>query len=453
ISQSAGSEVQRPLATVVIGGLITATLLTLFMLPLLYYWTDRKKMPKVPIKTLSIFLVLMGISSFAKSQTTMPLDSFLAIASRQNLSMEISRKGSAYFEVLKGKTFYLPKTQLNAEYGNINSFKNDSRFSINQTLFLPKVYSAQKDFLSSQWETSIAGSKVLQNELNREVRLNYFAMHDVLLRKQLLQILDTAYKQFYQAAELRYKTGETNLLEKTTAESQLAQFLLQMKELDADLLVLQERSKFLLRSDKLYLPIVDTFFVPLQAESKVANPLIDYWKKQYGVAEAQLKVDKTALLPDINLGYNNLSIAGWQSTDGMMQKYFSTSHRFNTVNIGINIPIGNSAAKSKIKADEVNKEMFEMQIRLAEEQTLSRKMQLIGELNKQEMSLDYYRKTGLSQASLIMTNSILNYKSGEINYMEWISLLSQALKIKLGYLDALKAYQTTITELAYIQGN
>lgn len=37
-SKAIGAEVQRPLATVVIGGLITSTLLTLYMLPLLYPW-------------------------------------------------------------------------------------------------------------------------------------------------------------------------------------------------------------------------------------------------------------------------------------------------------------------------------------------------------------------------------------------------------------------------------
>lgn len=38
VSSSAGSEVQRPLATVVIGGLFTATLLTLLVLPSVYAW-------------------------------------------------------------------------------------------------------------------------------------------------------------------------------------------------------------------------------------------------------------------------------------------------------------------------------------------------------------------------------------------------------------------------------
>ena len=38
IAASAGSEVQRPLATVVIGGLVTSMLLTLFVLPAIYDW-------------------------------------------------------------------------------------------------------------------------------------------------------------------------------------------------------------------------------------------------------------------------------------------------------------------------------------------------------------------------------------------------------------------------------
>ena len=41
IATSAGAEVQRPLATVVIGGLVTSTLLTLLVLPVVYPWFSR----------------------------------------------------------------------------------------------------------------------------------------------------------------------------------------------------------------------------------------------------------------------------------------------------------------------------------------------------------------------------------------------------------------------------
>ncbi|HTH50168.1 MAG TPA: efflux RND transporter permease subunit, partial [Candidatus Limnocylindria bacterium] len=42
IATGAGAEVQRPLATVVIGGILSSTLLTLVVLPVLYAWTERK---------------------------------------------------------------------------------------------------------------------------------------------------------------------------------------------------------------------------------------------------------------------------------------------------------------------------------------------------------------------------------------------------------------------------
>lgn len=43
ISHGAGAEVQRPLATVVIGGLATSTLLTLFVLPSVWLWIEKRR--------------------------------------------------------------------------------------------------------------------------------------------------------------------------------------------------------------------------------------------------------------------------------------------------------------------------------------------------------------------------------------------------------------------------
>ena len=43
LASSAGAEVQRPLATVVIGGLMTSTALTLLVLPAIYGWFDKSR--------------------------------------------------------------------------------------------------------------------------------------------------------------------------------------------------------------------------------------------------------------------------------------------------------------------------------------------------------------------------------------------------------------------------
>ena len=51
LARGVGSDVQRPLATVIVGGLVTATLLTLFVLPAMYLLIERqyeKSHPAVP---------------------------------------------------------------------------------------------------------------------------------------------------------------------------------------------------------------------------------------------------------------------------------------------------------------------------------------------------------------------------------------------------------------------
>jgi len=42
LARGVGAEVQRPLATVVVGGLLTSTMLTLFILPVVYLIVERR---------------------------------------------------------------------------------------------------------------------------------------------------------------------------------------------------------------------------------------------------------------------------------------------------------------------------------------------------------------------------------------------------------------------------
>src|SRR5690606_31899380 len=67
ISTSAGAEVQKPLATVVIGGLITATLLTLIVLPILYYFVEKGSKFKPKSATLALlFSLVLPVTGFAQ---------------------------------------------------------------------------------------------------------------------------------------------------------------------------------------------------------------------------------------------------------------------------------------------------------------------------------------------------------------------------------------------------
>jgi cobalt-zinc-cadmium resistance protein CzcA len=55
LATGAGAEVQRPLATVVIGGLLSSTLLTLLVIPTVYAWMTRRQTAK-PLKEESVRL-------------------------------------------------------------------------------------------------------------------------------------------------------------------------------------------------------------------------------------------------------------------------------------------------------------------------------------------------------------------------------------------------------------
>src|SRR5690606_31647891 len=86
LSTSAGAEVQRPLATVVVGGLFTATLLTLIVLPVLYAIFD--KAPEIKngtMRTLSISILLLAFPALSQAQTVdLTLEQAIATALENN---------------------------------------------------------------------------------------------------------------------------------------------------------------------------------------------------------------------------------------------------------------------------------------------------------------------------------------------------------------------------------
>ena len=92
LSTSGGAEVQRPLATVVIGGLITATFLTLVVLPILYswlaQWQERKGNNSISSTAIMIILPLLFFSlSVEAQQRPITIDEAVEIAVQNHPSV------------------------------------------------------------------------------------------------------------------------------------------------------------------------------------------------------------------------------------------------------------------------------------------------------------------------------------------------------------------------------
>ena len=458
LSQGAGAEVQRPLATVVIGGLVTATFLTLVLLPVLYMWFEKRQSRKVR-PTAVIILALLG-SFTAEAQplqgNRVSLDSLLQMAGRQNLSLQANRKYSQYWESLSQKTFELPRTQLGLEYGNINSANQDTRFFVNQGFQMPVVYRRQKDFYMANVEANAALLAMKEKELAKEIRKSYYLLQGLMERDSLLGFLDSVYSRFASGAELRLKTGETGILEKTTAEALVQQLKLQRKQLYADFLVQQQRMGMLLNSTERWLPLnlnnTETGLQLTDTAVLSSHPMVQYWNGQNRLILAQAEVDRSRLSPEFSLGYSNLSIIGWQTEDGVNQKYYGSGNRFNIYQFGMGLPLFNSATRSRIKASQINADVNRIEKENAYRQVSGQLNMWQEEYIKNMETVKYYKETGLLHADQIIKNAAKSFQAGDLSYMEWTLLMNQAVQIKLSYLDALQSLRNTNAELIYLTG-
>lgn len=461
LSQAAGAEVQRPLATVVIGGLLTATVLTLFVLPILYYWFSGGRKQRTVLPLLLIGLILSVAAQGQENgkvssvfETRLTLDSALNIAERNNLSIESMRRMQDQWNELKKRTVELPKTAVGLEYGNINSFNRDTRAFVSQAFQHPEVFRSRKAYYEAEWQLGQVNVALQLADVKRQVRITYYRMEDLLRRRSWIDVLDSSYRGFMAAAALRYKTGESTLLEKTAAEAEYGQLTMARQQLNADMAIQQERMRLLLHTQDKIVPVetaeMDKTLLPVTAEE---HPSVRLWQQQQQVFAADVRQQKATLLPELTLGYNNLSLIGWQSPDGVTQKFYAGSNRFHTVNLALGVSIFNGAAKARIKAGERNLQAAAVKEQQAREEIGQQRKSLLLEWSKNQEMLNHYRRIALPQATLIQQQSQLAYKSGDIGYTEWLQLMKQAGAIRNGYYDVLMASGVTLAEWIYLYAN
>lgn len=454
LSQGSGAEVQRPLATVVIGGLITATLLTLFVLPILYCWFEKGGMKNLRIQPVIVVIVLLFAAGNVQGQQTLALDSMLKMGAQQNLNLGSVIKETDYWKRLKAVVFDPGKTQIGGEYGGINGIKTDTRFFISQGFNLPVVYRRQRNLYEYAESEQVELGNWKQAELEREIKLVFFALVNGMEREKLLLRLDSVFSRFQYSADLRLQAGESNVLEKTTADAQMGQLQLQQQQVAAEKTVLQQQLKWLLNTDAILLPD----YVNLKKENMVgtdtgvpeAHPEIHYNKLKEQTAAAQTLVEKSKLIPEFSVGYSNQSIIGYHSEDGVSQKYYSGSNRFHIGNITLGIPLFTGASKARIKAGKVMEEVAKMNTKATAQFLKNSLHQQLTNYKNILNRLNYFEKTGLRQSELIIKTAKLSFENGEISYLEWTMLMNSAVRIQLEYLDAVHQYNQTLIEIEYL---
>ncbi|WP_025142678.1 CusA/CzcA family heavy metal efflux RND transporter [Pedobacter jeongneungensis] len=460
ISGGSGAEVQRPLATVVIGGLLSATLLTLLVLPILYIWVEKmgkKKVKLAPVAGLLILITsLFAVPSSQAQSTSLSLNQAVSSALQNNKAVNSASLSVNLQEQLKKSAFEMPKTDVSMMYGQYNSLiKNDKNFSLSQTIPFPTLFSANAALGDERIKASQFQVASTKNELVYQVKTVYTNLQYLYSKEKLLLQQDSIYKGFVKSASLKYKTGEGNLLEKVAAETQLKEVQNQLEQNKADIEIYNSQLATLLGSTTNITEkdLKEKNIVPISDSTSVKeNPLLAYFRQQIVIADKQRKVELAKALPDITLGYFNQSLTGFQNVNGS-EVYFGQDKRFQGFQVGIAFPLFYKSYSAKAKAAAISKDIATSDLDLQERRLTGQYQQLLREYLKNKDRYSYFQTSALPNATLILKNSRIAYQNGEIGYSEYLLNLKQVNSIYESHLVALLQLNQSINHIEFLTGN
>ncbi len=447
ISTSAGAEVQRPLATVVVGGLITATALTLVVLPILYAMFDRKGhhpkvKKKVNFKALGVIAFLFLPVFAIAQQNPINAQQAVLIAIENNNGLKASAKRIDQSQQLVGSAFNLDKTQVYYNYDENNIAENGRPldvFGVTQSIQFPTIYGAQRKVEKQKVELSTQQYLLNERILTKEV---YKAYYNVVYYNSLVQqytFLDSLYGQFSRAANKRYDVGETNLLEKLTAETKQKEISILLSQTKEDvgkaftMLHQWMQTDSLVTIEENRLPRLE-----LQPPNFSEHPGILYYDSAQKLSKASLSLERQRLLPDLH-------ISVFQGTNNGLD-----AKRYNGFQAGVSIPLWFGANKAKINAAKTETMIMIDESENYKIQLESRYQGLLSDLNKFQEGVDYYETTGGKLAKELTTSASKSFQNGEIDFLQYVQLLESAKNIQINYLQNLNAYNATVLELNYL---
>jgi len=399
ISASAGAEVQRPLATVVIGGLLTSTLFTLFVLPILYHWVENKSFTFRPNKkvitvtAMVMFLFLLPITGNAQQvNDSLPIISMneaVKISKENYPSLKQRQLEIEKQQHLKGTAYDFGTTQIFTDGEEINNGtgiyttvgigqSNIDVFGIapKRKLQEQRILLAQKAFQLSELELELEVKKAWSNAFQNKRNYNLYAA------------LDSIYTNFEKAVELNYEVEAISKLEYSAAKNQALQIQNKFLQAKSDYLIALQQLNLWLVSDEFY-NVPDELDITNEIDINDFNakehPLYNLAQIQIDEAEANYKVAKAENLPKFNLQ------GGLQNVNG--------NSGFYTYQAGISIH------------------------------------------KEQVLPLTKDQKTG----------ALFAYKEGEIDYSAFTQLIKEAIQSEIEAQTALANYLESTFELQYFK--
>ncbi len=445
ISTSAGAEVQRPLATVVIGGLISATFLTMIVLPVLFVVVDKFKFSFLRSsrnKIAGLLILFFIVGSLNAQNKELKLEQAIDLALANNLEYQAALLEAEHSKKLIGTSFDLDKTGIYYNYDQSNIAANDlplSIFGITQDFEFPTIYNRQKRVGKAEYSMKLTQTEIVERDISNRVAQQFNLVVYLQNKLFLYSYLDSLYQHFSVAAERRYELGETNYLETLTAKSKRNQLLTNLSQLKLESEAALSELAAIIQVDSIFDISIRTLIPQLLDTSNwSAVPGSDLMVRQSEVMAEQIRLEKSRFLPGFQLEYF------LSTNDGPKSK------SYNAYQIGVSLPLWFKPQQNRVAASRIQ---HDIALNMANDYNIRlhyRKKQLLSSLKKHEEAVTYYQMTGKKLATEITRMAEKAYYNGEIDYFQYIQSLENATSIAMDYLDNLVQYNTIIYEIKYL---
>ncbi len=447
VSTSAGAEVQRPLATVVIGGLVSATALTLVVLPVLYALFSRPrdiKLVKAFKKGATLFIIIgiLAIPQLSVAQEKpLALEGLIALGIENNAALKAGRLKVERADALIGSAFNFDKTHVYYSYDQNNRAINNEPlnvFGVQQDILFPTNYFSAKKLNQADFKLTSSSYAIQKKALTREITSGYYQYQYASQKVSVYRLLDSLYQNFAGMASRRFELGETNYLEKITAGAKQKQMQIAREQSEQEVTLALNRLASIIQVDTV-LAVISTPLEKLQLDvvEIEQSEEIEFAENRVSLFEAQHRYTKQQFLPDLSFNY-------FQGTNSNL------GDQLYGYQFGMKIPLlfGGQASRtkaSKIAFEMVNEESNDYKIQLNYRFTALR-----AQLIKFERALAYYELEGSDLSNEILKTATISFKNGEIDFFQYLQSLENAYEIELNYLENLNNYNQTVIEMNYL---
>lgn len=382
------------------------------------------------------FHTIVGYSQ----NTDKVLDSIISVALQNNKALKANNLQVERTKANIKTAFSFEKTNLYYAYDQNNLALNNlplKVLGVQQKFLFPTVYGAQKKYLTAEFEKEKANNELLKNKLKSDISKVYYDIIYLQNKEKMYLYLDSLYQNFSKASDRRFELGETNYLEKITAQAKFRKINTQLVQITNEKKANYNLLQSLLQNDNSFV-IKSKSIEPLFTESITSNKAsyVNYFESISNIYNAQIKLQKQSWLPDINLEY----FQGKNS--GLSQSLYGFQ-------VGVAIPLLFSGTISKSKVVKLEQQSWEQQKLNQELKIDSYIAQKNNELNRFNEAIKYYNDYGKQLSKEIIKVANRSYKQGEIDFFQYILSLENATSIEIDYLENVIQYNKTYLDIIY----